>query len=63
MLSFKLILVMFLLVLQSLLVMEKVEVDFTPAAAAAAAGGVSGFDFGVDPNLDHELALALHVSM
>ncbi|PWA47098.1 von Willebrand factor, type A [Artemisia annua] len=33
------------------------------ATAAAAAGGVSGFDFGVDPNLDHELALALRVSM
>ncbi|KAK9059796.1 hypothetical protein SSX86_020500 [Deinandra increscens subsp. villosa] len=32
-------------------------------AAAAAAGGVSGFDFGVDPNLDPELALALRVSM
>ncbi|RWR95061.1 26S proteasome non-ATPase regulatory subunit 4 [Cinnamomum micranthum f. kanehirae] len=33
------------------------------AAAAAAAGGVSAFDFGVDPNLDPELALALRVSM
>ncbi|ESW28166.1 hypothetical protein PHAVU_003G264300 [Phaseolus vulgaris] len=32
-------------------------------AAAAAAGGVSGFEFGVDPNLDPELALALRVSM
>ncbi|CAA2966573.1 26S proteasome non-ATPase regulatory subunit 4 homolog [Olea europaea subsp. europaea] len=31
--------------------------------AAAAAGGVSGFEFGVDPNLDPELALALRVSM
>ncbi|KAL1536864.1 proteasome regulatory particle base subunit rpn10 [Salvia divinorum] len=31
------------------------------AAAAAAAGG--GFEFGVDPNLDPELALALRVSM
>ncbi|KAK1273744.1 26S proteasome non-ATPase regulatory subunit 4 [Acorus gramineus] len=31
------------------------------AAAAAAAGG--GFDFGVDPNIDPELALALRVSM
>ncbi|XP_020967042.1 26S proteasome non-ATPase regulatory subunit 4 homolog isoform X3 [Arachis ipaensis] len=30
---------------------------------AAAAGGVSGFEFGVDPNLDPELALALRVSM
>eukprot|EP01018_Ginkgo_biloba_P034633 Gb_09279 [translate_table: standard] len=33
------------------------------AAAAAAAGGAGGFDFGVDPNLDPELALALRVSM
>lgn len=33
------------------------------AAAAAAADGVSGFEFGVDPNLDPELALALRVSM
>lgn len=33
------------------------------AAAAAAAGGVSAFDFGVDPNIDPELALALRVSM
>ncbi|XWS40182.1 hypothetical protein CRYUN_Cryun18bG0118500 [Craigia yunnanensis] len=32
-------------------------------AAAAAAGGVSEFDFGVDPNIDPELALALRVSM
>lgn len=31
------------------------------AAAAAVAGG--GFEFGVDPNLDPELALALRVSM
>ncbi|XP_068646829.1 26S proteasome non-ATPase regulatory subunit 4 homolog isoform X1 [Aristolochia californica] len=31
-------------------------------AAAAAAGG-TGFDFGVDPNLDPELVLALRVSM
>ncbi|KAI3462353.1 hypothetical protein Pfo_019016 [Paulownia fortunei] len=29
----------------------------------AAAGGVSGLEFGVDPNLDPELALALRVSM
>ncbi|KAF3796432.1 26S proteasome non-ATPase regulatory subunit 4-like protein [Nymphaea thermarum] len=36
---------------------------FAAAAAAAAAGGVSAFDFGVDPNLDPELALALRVSM
>nr|GMD53386.1 26S proteasome non-ATPase regulatory subunit 4 homolog isoform X1 [Ipomoea batatas] len=36
---------------------------FTGDAAAAAAGGVSGFEFGVDPNLDPELALALRVSM
>ncbi|KAG9442647.1 hypothetical protein H6P81_018501 [Aristolochia fimbriata] len=35
---------------------------FAAAAAAAAAGG-GGFDFGVDPNLDPELALALRVSM
>ncbi|KAL3527225.1 hypothetical protein ACH5RR_011881 [Cinchona calisaya] len=35
---------------------------FVAAAAAAAAGG-AGFDFGVDPNLDPELALALRVSM
>ncbi|XVE67143.1 hypothetical protein DITRI_Ditri08aG0137000 [Diplodiscus trichospermus] len=33
------------------------------AAAADAAGGVSEFDFGVDPNIDPELALALRVSM
>lgn len=32
-------------------------------AAAAAAGGTGSFDFGVDPNLDPELALALRVSM
>ncbi|XP_020247904.1 26S proteasome non-ATPase regulatory subunit 4 homolog [Asparagus officinalis] len=31
--------------------------------AAAAAAGVSGYDFGVDPNIDPELALALRVSM
>lgn len=36
---------------------------FAAAAAAAAADGVSGFEFGVDPNLDPELALALRVSM
>ncbi|KAK4393869.1 26S proteasome non-ATPase regulatory subunit [Sesamum angolense] len=36
---------------------------FAAAAAAAAASGVSGFEFGVDPNLDPELALALRVSM
>ncbi|KAG9137719.1 hypothetical protein Leryth_019283 [Lithospermum erythrorhizon] len=36
---------------------------FAAAAAAASASGVSGFDFGVDPNLDPELALALRVSM
>ncbi|KAL3525253.1 hypothetical protein ACH5RR_013625 [Cinchona calisaya] len=35
---------------------------FVAAAAAAAAGG-AGFEFGVDPNLDPELALALRVSM
>eukprot|EP00257_Ricinus_communis_P028247 XP_025015661.1 26S proteasome non-ATPase regulatory subunit 4 homolog isoform X2 [Ricinus communis] len=35
---------------------------FAAAAAAAAAGG-GEFDFGVDPNLDPELALALRVSM
>ncbi|KAJ7555824.1 hypothetical protein O6H91_05G056300 [Diphasiastrum complanatum] len=33
------------------------------AAAAAAAGGGGAFEFGVDPNLDPELALALRVSM
>ncbi|XP_062081931.1 26S proteasome non-ATPase regulatory subunit 4 homolog isoform X1 [Humulus lupulus] len=33
------------------------------AAAAAVAGGASGFEFGVDPNLEPELALALRVSM
>ncbi|KAI3960576.1 hypothetical protein MKX01_003750 [Papaver californicum] len=33
------------------------------AAAAAAASGGDGYDFGVDPNLDPELALALRVSM
>ena len=36
---------------------------FAAAAAAAAAGGVSDFDYGVDPNLDPELARALRVSM
>jgi len=36
---------------------------FAVAAAAASAGGVSRYDFGVDPNLDPELALALRVSM
>ncbi|XP_044488960.1 26S proteasome non-ATPase regulatory subunit 4 homolog isoform X2 [Mangifera indica] len=36
---------------------------FAAAAAAAAAGGVSDFEFGVDPNIDPELALALRVSM
>nr|GMC67732.1 26S proteasome non-ATPase regulatory subunit 4 homolog [Ipomoea batatas] len=36
---------------------------FAAAAAAASAGGLSGFEFGVDPNLDPELALALRVSM
>ncbi|KAL4187188.1 hypothetical protein AMTRI_Chr09g37840 [Amborella trichopoda] len=35
---------------------------FAASAAAAAAGGGS-FDFGVDPNIDPELALALRVSM
>jgi 26S proteasome regulatory subunit N10 len=33
------------------------------AAAAAAVGGGGSFEFGVDPNLDPELALALRVSM
>nr|XP_008372906.2 26S proteasome non-ATPase regulatory subunit 4 homolog isoform X1 [Malus domestica] len=33
------------------------------AAATAAANGGSGYDFGVDPNIDPELALALRVSM
>ncbi|KAJ0969951.1 hypothetical protein J5N97_022828 [Dioscorea zingiberensis] len=32
-------------------------------AAAAAAASAGGFDFGVDPNVDPELALALRVSM
>ncbi|XP_065850948.1 26S proteasome non-ATPase regulatory subunit 4 homolog isoform X1 [Euphorbia lathyris] len=37
---------------------------FAAAAAAAAAGGGGGdYEFGVDPNLDPELALALRVSM
>lgn len=36
---------------------------FAAAAAAVAAGGVSDFEFGVDPNIDPELALALRVSM
>lgn len=36
---------------------------FAASAAAAAAVGMPGFDFGVDPNLDPELALALRVSM
>ncbi|KAK8582505.1 hypothetical protein V6N13_069282 [Hibiscus sabdariffa] len=33
------------------------------AEATAAGSGVSNFDFGVDPNIDPELALALRVSM
>ena len=33
------------------------------AAAAAGVGGGDGFNYGVDPNLDPELALALRVSM
>ncbi|KAL4319721.1 hypothetical protein GQ457_18G018230 [Hibiscus cannabinus] len=33
------------------------------AEATAAGSGVSNFDFGVDPNVDPELALALRVSM
>lgn len=33
------------------------------AVAAAASSGASGFEFGVDPNIDPELALALRVSM
>ncbi|XP_072994583.1 26S proteasome non-ATPase regulatory subunit 4 homolog isoform X3 [Typha latifolia] len=33
------------------------------ATAATAAAGLSSFDFGVDPNIDPELALALRVSM
>ncbi|XP_022775426.1 26S proteasome non-ATPase regulatory subunit 4 homolog isoform X2 [Durio zibethinus] len=36
---------------------------FATTTAAAAAGGISGFEFGVDPNLDPELAFALRVSM
>ncbi|XP_044508541.1 26S proteasome non-ATPase regulatory subunit 4 homolog [Mangifera indica] len=36
---------------------------FAAAAVAAAAGNVSDFEFGVDPNIDPELALALRVSM
>eukprot|EP01018_Ginkgo_biloba_P001326 Gb_35250 [translate_table: standard] len=36
---------------------------FVVAAATAAIGGARGFDFGVDPNLDPKLALALRVSM
>lgn len=39
------------------------ESGFAAAAAAAAAGGMSYEEFGVDPNLDPELALALRVSM
>ncbi|XVE99780.1 hypothetical protein REPUB_Repub03eG0230700 [Reevesia pubescens] len=41
----------------------KVGSGFAVVAAAAAAGGASDFDFGVDPNIDPELALALRVSM
>ncbi|CAA2976729.1 26S proteasome non-ATPase regulatory subunit 4 homolog [Olea europaea subsp. europaea] len=37
--------------------------DGQGGSSFAAAGGVSGFEFGVDPNLDPELALALRVSM
>ncbi|KAL5698337.1 hypothetical protein ACHQM5_029390 [Ranunculus cassubicifolius] len=36
---------------------------FAAAAATAAVSGASGYDFGVDPNLDPELALALRLSM
>ncbi|MCL7030638.1 hypothetical protein MKW94_015472 [Papaver nudicaule] len=36
---------------------------FAASAAAAAAGGAGGYEFGVDPNLDPELALALRASM
>ncbi|RZC87129.1 hypothetical protein C5167_042059 [Papaver somniferum] len=36
---------------------------FAASAAAAAAGGAAGYEFGVDPNLDPELALALRASM
>ncbi|KAJ4898749.1 26S proteasome non-ATPase regulatory subunit 4-like protein [Raphanus sativus] len=36
---------------------------YVSAAAAAAAAGGGDFDFGVDPNIDPELALALRVSM
>ncbi|NP_001140864.1 26S proteasome non-ATPase regulatory subunit 4 homolog-like [Zea mays] len=36
---------------------------FAASAAAAAATGASGFEFGVDPNVDPELALALRLSM
>ena len=33
------------------------------AAAATTAGGASGFQFGVDPNVDPELLMALQISM
>uniref|UniRef100_A0A804R5T6 26S proteasome non-ATPase regulatory subunit 4 homolog n=1 Tax=Zea mays TaxID=4577 RepID=A0A804R5T6_MAIZE len=36
---------------------------FAASAAAAVATGASGFEFGVDPNVDPELALALRLSM
>ncbi|CAH8305599.1 unnamed protein product [Eruca vesicaria subsp. sativa] len=36
---------------------------YVSAAAAAAAAGGGDYDFGVDPNIDPELALALRVSM
>ncbi|KAI3981593.1 hypothetical protein MKX01_007513 [Papaver californicum] len=36
---------------------------FAASAVAAAAGGAAGYEFGVDPNLDPELALALRASM
>lgn len=37
--------------------------DFRQPCAHAGSGGTGGFEFGVDPNLDPELALALRMSM
>ncbi|KAH0691933.1 hypothetical protein KY289_019291 [Solanum tuberosum] len=39
------------------------DVDSRKRFAAVASGAGSGYDFGVDPNLDPEIALALRVSM
>ncbi|XP_062025153.1 26S proteasome non-ATPase regulatory subunit 4 homolog [Rosa rugosa] len=42
---------------------EEGGAGFAATAAAAGIGGSSGHDFGIDPNIDPELALALRMSM